>query len=107
MELTDAGKRVIGDFPENVNLQYRSGPIFSPAGGDDLPKYVSLALFRTETWEYEAQRGTMIDTPAIVASQFGKGRVLAFSAHPEMSDGLESLVKRAVLSTARKPVHGD
>jgi hypothetical protein len=37
----------------------------------------------------------MINTPAIIASEFGKGRVIAISPHPEDTAGLESLVERA------------
>jgi putative intracellular protease/amidase len=104
MELTDAGRRVFGDFPGLLDVPYTSGPVLSPAGRRDLPEYVPLALYRTEIWEYKPQRGTMINTPAIVAARFGKGRVMIFSPHPEMTEGLRSLMTRAVLSTARRSV---
>lgn len=106
MELTDAGRSVLGDFPDLVDVQYGGGPIMSAAGRGDLPEYVTLALFRSEVWKYIPQRGTMVDTPAIVAARFGKGRVIAISPHPETTGGLEPLVKRAVLATARRPVDG-
>ncbi|NQT15401.1 MAG: ThuA domain-containing protein [Planctomycetes bacterium] len=105
MEFTEPGKRVLGNFPDLVDVQYAGGPILSPAGKRDLPAYATLALFRTEIWRYEPQQGTMVDTPAIIAARFGRGRVIAFSPHPETTEGLEVLVKRAVLSTAREPVH--
>jgi glutamine amidotransferase-like uncharacterized protein len=101
MELTDAGRRVFGDFPGLLDVPYTGGPILSPAGRSDLPEYVALALFRTEIWQYEPQRGSMIDTPAIVAARFGKGKVILFSPHPEMTRGLEPLVRRAILAAAR------
>jgi glutamine amidotransferase-like uncharacterized protein len=101
MELSDAGGKIFTDVPGLVDVWYSGGPILSPAEMTDLPKYVSLAVFRTEVWDYKLQQGTMIDTPAIVAGRFGKGRVLLFSPHPEMTPGLESIVRRAVLATAR------
>jgi hypothetical protein len=101
IELSNAGKRVLGDFPGLLDVRYSGGPILSPAGTSDLPGYVSLAVFRTEVWEYELQRNTMIDTPAIVAGRFGEGRVIIFSPHPEMTTGLEWLVPGAILATAR------
>lgn len=101
MELTDAGKSVFGDSPGLLDIRYSGGPIISPAGMSDLSKYVSLAVFRTEVWEYEPQQGSMIDTPAIIAGRFGKGRVIIFSPHPEMTAGLEFLVRCAILATAR------
>ena len=107
MELTDTGKTVLGEWPGLLSIKYTGGPILSLAGMRALPEYVSLAVFRTEVWEYEPQRGTMVDTPAIVAGRFGKGRVIIFSPHPEMTEGLESLVRRAIAATARmRSVHG-
>ncbi|NQT37002.1 MAG: succinylglutamate desuccinylase/aspartoacylase family protein [Planctomycetes bacterium] len=96
MELTDEGKEILGDLSGLVELGYANGPILSPAGKENLPEYIPLAFFRTEISKYEPQKGTMIDTPAIVASKFGKGRAIAISPHPEGTAGLESLVRRAV-----------
>jgi predicted deacylase len=96
MELSDEGREVLGDLPGPVELRYANGPILSPAGKENLPEYVPLAFFRSEISKYEPQEGTMIDTPAIVASQYGRGRVVAVSPHPEATAGLESLVERAV-----------
>ncbi|MBN2476570.1 MAG: succinylglutamate desuccinylase/aspartoacylase family protein [Pirellulales bacterium] len=96
MELTDEGRAILGDLPGLVEVRYANGPILSSAGKEDLPDYVLLAVFRTEISKYEPQEGTMIDTPAIVASEFGAGRAIAISPHPEATAGLESLVQRAV-----------
>jgi glutamine amidotransferase-like uncharacterized protein len=109
IELTEAGRRVLGQFPGLLDVPYTGGPILSPARRRDLPEYIPLAFYRTEIWEYKPQRGTMIHTPAIVAARFGEGRVILFSPHPEMSEGLGAFIARAVLSTARSPepaVHG-
>jgi len=107
MELTDEGREILGDLSGPVELGYANGPILSPAGKKDLPEYVCLAFFRTEISKYEPQKGTMIDTPAIVASEFGGGRAIAISPHPEGTAGLESLVRRAVAWVAGKPVRAD
>ena len=100
MELTEVGRSILGEFPGLVAAQYGGGPVFSPAGERDLPEYVSLAFYRTEPSNFKAQRRILMDTPAIVATRFGKGRVLLFSVHPEGLSELESLVKRAILSVA-------
>ena len=108
MELTHAGRMVLGDVSGWLDIRYTGGPIVSPAERNDLPGYVCLGVFRTELWQFEPQRGTMINTPAIIAGRFGKGRVILFSPHPEMTEGLEFLVRQAILATARSPsVHGD
>ncbi len=105
MELTDKGKEILGDVPGLVELRYANGPILSPASQENLPEYIPLAFFRTEIAKYEPQEGTMIDTPAIIASEFGKGRVIAISPHPEASADLKSMVQRAVAWVAGKPAN--
>jgi glutamine amidotransferase-like uncharacterized protein len=84
-------------------MQYGGGPILVHGGRCDLPEYVVLATYYSETWDCEPQRGTMVGTPAILAARFGKGRVLLFSPHPEASEGLLPLVHRALLATAQMP----
>jgi glutamine amidotransferase-like uncharacterized protein len=104
MELTREGREILGDMPGLIDVRYANGPILSPADKKDLPNYVPLALFRTEISLWEPQKGTMINTPAIVASKFGKGRAIAISPHPEGKAGLESLVQRAVTWVAGESV---
>ena len=67
MELTEEGKRTLGDAADLVELRYANGPILSPALREDLPTYTTWAVFRSEISKYEPQEGTMIDSPAIVA----------------------------------------
>jgi putative intracellular protease/amidase len=100
VELTEAGKRVLGDLPQ-FDVSYSGGPILSPARRRDLPQYATLAEFRSEVWQYEPQRGTMIDTPAIVAARFGMGYVILSSPHPEMARRLHPLIRRAILAVGR------
>jgi len=107
IELTDAGERVFGEIPGLMDASYGGGPILSPAGNRDLPDYVPLALYRTETWRHESEKNNMVDTPAIVATRFGSGRVLIFSPHPESIGATHPLVTQAVLSVARKPTDAD
>lgn len=107
IELTDAGERVFGEFPGLLDADYGGGPILSPAGNKDLPNYVPLALYRTETWGDESDKNTMVDTPAIIAARFGSGRVLIFSPHPEGIDETRPLLTRAVLVVAPKRTDAD
>jgi predicted deacylase len=103
MELSDEGRKILGDVPGLIEIRYANGPVLSPAGKENLPAYVPLAFFRSEISKYQPQKGTMIDTPAIVASQYGRGHVVAISPHPEAVAGLEWLVERAVRLAAGKP----
>jgi glutamine amidotransferase-like uncharacterized protein len=105
IELTEAGRKVFGDLPGLLDTLFALGPVFLPAGRTDLREYVSLAHYRSEIWLHESQRGTMVDTPAILAARFGRGHVIVFGSHPEVNNtpSLQSMLARAVLATARKP----
>ncbi|MBK1881416.1 succinylglutamate desuccinylase/aspartoacylase family protein [Luteolibacter pohnpeiensis] len=92
MELSAAGKSVLGDFPDTLQVRYHNGPIVSAAGLDSLPKYQVLAWFRSEVSQYDLQQGTMTGTPAIISTEFGNGRVLCVSPHPESTDRLRPLL---------------
>lgn len=98
--LTSPGRDLFGAHADTLKAKYSGGPILSPADIADLPPYAPLAIYRTEIWLYEQQRGTMVGTPAIVAAPFGKGRVILFSPHPESSKGLEDFVTIAVRAVA-------
>ncbi len=103
IELTDEGRALFGNLREPFDVAFSGGPIFLGPTRDDLPPFVPLAYYRTEVAQYTPQRGTMIDTPSIVSANFGAGRVVAISPHPEATRGLEFLIKRSVLATAREP----
>jgi hypothetical protein len=68
--------------------------------GYELAPYTTLAHFRTENVLYEPQRGTMVDTPAIVAGHFGQGRAFAVSPHPEATEALHSIISQSIRWTA-------
>jgi predicted deacylase len=95
MEVSDTAAELLGQVGK-VAVRYQNGPIISPGKDKELPEYTPLAWFRSEVVRYEPQRGTMIDTPAIVSAPFGKGRVLSVSPHPESTPGLEQMIVNGV-----------
>ncbi len=95
MELTERGRAILGDFPKIVDVRYANGPIFAPAGDKTLADFEPLAYFRTELAKNGARVGAMVDTPAILSGELGKGRVLCISPHPESSKALHGIVRRA------------
>ena len=101
IELTAEGRSIFGGCSAPIDISFSGGPIFLGPKGGDLPLTIPLAHYSTEVSNYAPQRGTMIGTPAIFASRFGAGRVVAISPHPESTNGAEFLVKLAVLATAR------
>ncbi len=100
MELSDAGKRILGDRKGALPVRYHNGPVMSPAGIRDLPDYEVLARFRSEVSRYEAQKGTMTGTPAIISARYGNGRVLCISPHPEAGGSLRPLLANGIRWTA-------
>ncbi len=103
IELTPQGRTLFGR-PDAARLEIRfaQGPILAPGKREGLPPYTVLAWFRTGVGKNGADPKTMIDTPAIVSGEFGKGRAIVFSPHPEQTDGLHDLLLRAVRWTARR-----
>ena len=103
IELTDRGREILGPLHGELDCLYYQGPIVGPAGARELPEFEPLAFFRSEVAKNNTPEGIMVDSPAILASRFGNGRVLCFSPHPEQSKGLETFVTRAVVWAAARP----
>ena len=102
MELTDEGRKILGDFEGVFEVRYQNGPIMSPMGREGLGNFRSLSHFRSEVSKYKPQEGTMVNTPAVIVGEYGNGRVLCISPHPESTDALNRLVQNAVRWTARR-----
>lgn len=98
LELTPKGEALFGSrgIPKTFEVRYANGPIISPHGSESLEDYEVLAWFRSENGLWEEQKGTMIDTPAIVSAKFGKGRVVSVSPHPEKTPALHPIIHQVV-----------
>ena len=103
VELSDAGRRILGDRAGAISVRYANGPLLGPGGQPDLPGYEVLAYFRTELAKNGAPSGVMATAAAVVAAAAGKGRVMLVSPHPEAVEGLEWIVENAVRWTAGRP----
>lgn len=106
-ELTEAGQQIFRGMPGIFDAFFSGGPIFVHDEKQDALKYVPLAMYRTEVSKFEAQKGTMINTPAIIAGSFGKRRIIAFSFHPEVKGTDEALIRNAVLAVSRRSTERD
>lgn len=97
LELTEDGRRLLGDVRGTFKVRYHNGPIIRPAGRTDVPPYTPVAFFRSEIAEFGSPVGVMVDSPAQARGTFGRGRVFISSPHPENTPGLEHIIPRAVL----------
>jgi glutamine amidotransferase-like uncharacterized protein len=80
----------------DFNIHFENGPIFTPGKDHYMSDYVSLAKFKTDLHAEDAPEGQMAGNDAIIASRFGRGRVILFSPHPELTPGLENMLAQAV-----------
>ncbi len=97
MELTPEGNKVLGEKETHVEVLYHNGPVVEPASVASLPPYDTLAYFRTEVASNGTPAGVMINSPALIAAPYKKGRVVFCSPHPEQTKGLEELIPHAIL----------
>jgi len=107
IDLTDAGRTVLGGPSRQMDIYYGQGPLLAPAKADDLPDYQTLAHYRSEIAKNGAPTGVMANTPAVIASTFGRGRVICFSPHfekPQSEKGADALVRRALQWAAGRNV---
>ncbi len=79
--------KVVGKSDEQSSrtMWYENGPIFAPAAMDGLPDYVSLVKYESDLHAKDAPAGQMTGRDAIIAAPYGRGRIVAFGPHPELS----------------------
>ncbi len=92
IEVTDEGRKLLGEVTGTFKVRYHNGPIIKPGERTDVPAYLPVALFRSEIAEFGSPVGVMVNSPAQALGTFGKGRVFISSPHPENTPGLEHLI---------------
>jgi len=98
IKFTPAGQEFFNINQEMGEVYFGQGPLLAPNPEDDplVPNFECLATYASEIAENGAPKGVMVGTSALVRSQFGNGRVLVFSAHPEKTDSLDYIIEGAV-----------
>ncbi len=92
LELTDEGKSILGNVSGLFKCRYSSGPLLKPMNMESLPSFTTAAHFRSEISENGVTEGVMVNTPAVIYSTYGKGKVFLVSTHPENTPGLENFI---------------
>ncbi len=108
LELTEDGVRLLGEEFRKIKSRYNNGPVFltnPPPPADALNGPVVVLSNYTEPASTRRGRvaNEMVDTPAIVANTYGKGRVLNISPHPETHEEFDVMVGRCLGWTAGVP----
>ncbi len=96
INLSPRGQEFFGVDHERLSIYYHQGPLLAPADNPDVPDFDILAKFETEIAKNGASTGVMRGCTAIASGVFHKGRVLCISPHPELTDGQEQLLVRAI-----------
>ncbi|MGI8907693.1 MAG: BPL-N domain-containing protein [Candidatus Sumerlaeaceae bacterium] len=84
------------DANSSRTMWFENGPIFVPATIPGLPGYASLVKYVTDMAARGAPTGMMEGRDAVIAAPFGKGRVVAFGPHPELSPSVNHWLVNAV-----------
>jgi glutamine amidotransferase-like uncharacterized protein len=80
-----------------IAIHFENAPIFEPGGlGERLPAYTALARFTTDPAGTPADRPSIVGQDAIIAAPHGRGRVVLFGPHPELTSGLAPLLVGAL-----------
>lgn len=97
LALTPAGRALLMNSTPEVEVYYGQGPLLAPGSSTELPPYETLAEYAGEIAKKGAPTGVMIGTTAIARAEYGKGRVVCFSPHCEVTGGPNFMVVNAVL----------
>lgn len=91
-----AVKTVEGDSGTSQTMWFENGPIFVPGSKTDLPPYAPLVRYVSDLAATNAPSGMMAGRDAVIAAPLGKGRVVAFGPHPELSPDLHHWLVNAI-----------
>ena len=96
MQLTKDGNAILGDVKDPFPVRYNNGPVIVPDDKAELPAYQVVAYFRNEIAKKPEQVGQMKDTPAIVSTTYGTGRVMTISPHFEGTKNMENVLPTVI-----------
>jgi glutamine amidotransferase-like uncharacterized protein len=102
IEFMPPAREAAGIAAGKLKIRYANGPIITADSREGIAPFETLAFFRTELAEHDSPKGVMVGSPAIVRGEFGKGRVISSSPHPEQTDGMEQFIGSAVRWVARR-----
>lgn len=108
IELTPEGEAIFGSDFRTFVTRYNNGPVFGHEDGltpeGDFEPIQVLAYFRSATTNpVSGQESTeMIDQAAITATEFGAGRLLMISPHPETHRELDPMMARGLLWSVKR-----
>ena len=103
IEFSEAGLKIFGEQYKGIQtIKYANGPIMDVNISTNLPPVEVLAWFRSEVAAEGTPKGIQSNSPAIVLTTYGKGKMLVVSPHPEQTPALQGLIEKMVRFVAKK-----
>ena len=103
IEFSEAGLKIFGEQYKGIQtIKYANGPIMDVNISSNLPPVEVLAWFRSEVAAEGTPKGIQSNSPAIVLTTYGKGKMLVVSPHPEQTPALKGLIEKMVRFVAKK-----
>ncbi|MBO5922901.1 MAG: hypothetical protein J6Q81_00170 [Lentisphaeria bacterium] len=82
MDINERGGKILGVKPGRYNVRYSLGPISKPAKWDK-GNAETLGVYKSTVGPKGRPGGNFFDAPAIIYGNYGKGKIVATSFHPE------------------------
>lgn len=82
MDLSEKGGKILGIRSGRYNVRYSRGPISKPASWDK-GNAETLGVYKSTVSPKGRPGGNFFNAPAIIYGNYGKGKVVATSFHPE------------------------
>ena len=83
VDLSPRGGEVLGIKPGRYKVRYSLGPISKPGAPWEHGKGEVLGVYKSTVGPTGRPGGNFFDAPAVIYGNYGKGKVIATSFHPE------------------------
>ncbi|HHW57374.1 MAG TPA: family 10 glycosylhydrolase [Clostridia bacterium] len=100
VKVKDPNHPVLKAYYGVLTVYYENGPILRRSNDLNLVPYTELATYISDIHENGPEKITP-NASALTASEYGNGRVVLFSFHPEFTAGLEEMLVQAALWCAK------
>lgn len=98
VKIEDQTHPVVQGYSKIITAHYENGPVLYRSCCDGIPPYNELASYVSNVHQNkDAKVGIMPGSSAITASDYGDGRCVLFSFHPELTDGLDRMLVQGVI----------
>jgi Uncharacterized protein conserved in bacteria len=102
VKITDKSHPILKGYYGTITVHYENGPVLQKAQDPNIADYSQLAAYVSDVHQNkDAVTGIMPNSSALTASEYGNGRCVLFSFHPELSAGLQRMLVQGVLWSAK------